>query len=507
MKRVETISINGIVFSIDDDAYVQLGSYIDILSKHFEQEPGGRDIVADIEARISELFAQREGGVSRVVTIDDVAKVIETLGAPEVITGDDANGMPDSEKPQQQPQSKKTPKRLYRDTDRRYLGGVCAGIGAWFGTTPAAIRLVFVFLSFLLFIYAVHSGNFFKFFPVLIYLIFWIIIPKAKTTAQKLEMHGEPVNISTIEKNIRESFSDPSLKRSFREFLDEAGEFLTKVFGVFGRIIGFFAGLGLFFWGIVLTFGLISLFFMQDFIFNNRVEWDFLSFTELFRHIIFPASYVILLICTILTVALFIMALLFWGMRLMSGFNKVKHKLFHVAMAVVWIAAIVTGIITTVSQVRKFAWNNEPIVETHYIAHSDTLYIAMAPSGMQISNNPMDIYFDKDNKCFYGKPNLYVRKSEDDRIRLRTSRKSQGESKRDAYRYAENIEYKVDIRDSSVVFNPYFTVTPSDRWKFQTLDITLFVPEGIVIVADPALCRDRMLRRRFNNCIFMFADE
>ena len=107
----------------------------------------------------------------------------------------------------------------------------------------------------------------------------------------------------------------------------------------------------------------------------------------------------------------------------------------------------------------------------------------------------MDIYFDKDNHCFYGKPNLRIRKSEDGMVRLMFSRESQGESKRAAYQYAENIVYSVDVRDSLLTFAPFFTVTPEDKWKFQTLDVTLYVPEGAIIVADYALCHDRILGR------------
>ena len=491
MKRVETININGIIFSIDDDAYGKLGSYLEILNKNFEHERGGHDIITDIEARISELFSEREGGAVRVVTVADVLNVIETLGKPEDITGD-----PETTSPQPSQPTSKPPRRLYRDPDRRYIGGVCSGIAAWLEIppvviSPAVIRLVFIVATFLF-------GT-----SVLIYILLWIIIPKAKTTAQKLEMRGEPVTITNIEKNIRESFSDPLLHQSFRDFTDEAGEFAGKIFGTFGRLIGVILGLILFFCGIGMAIALTGLLFMQDIVFNRMVEWDFLSFTELFRHIISPASYVILSVCGLVAAALMVFAVLFWGMQLMTGF-KVKQKLLHVALAVLWISTIVTGIVVCFTQARNFAWSNENIVETLQIAPSDTLYLALAPTKMQISNNPMEVYFDKENSCFYGKPNLHVQRSDDEQIRLRLSRKSQGESKRDAYQYAENIIYSVDIRDSLLTFEPFFTVIPSDRWKFQRLSITLYVPAGTVIIVDNALCSDRVLGRRFyRNCTWV----
>ena len=491
MKRVETININGIVFSIDEDAYGKLCIYLDVLNKNFESEQGGREIIADIEARVCELFAEREGGITRVVTIDDVNKAIETLGTPEDIAGVVSEETPPQNEKRQQ-QTQKSSKRLYRDPDNRFLGGVCSGIAAWMGISPIAVRLAFFFFTFCFFVSPFFFGISF-----LIYFILWLIIPKAKTTAQKLEMRGEPVNVSNIEKNIREKISDPALKQSFRDFQNEAGEFFGKTINIFGRIIGVVVGLFLFCWGIGLAIGLTCLFIMQDIVFNHKVEWDFLSFTELLQNIISPASFSILMLCAIMIVALFIFALMFWGVKMMAN-SKIKHKLLHVMLSLLWIAAIVTAIIVIISETSNFAWRNETIVETQHIAPSDTLYLAVSPSNLQMSNNPIsdNLYFDKDNRCFYGKPGLGVQKSSDGQIKLRFNRESQGESKRAAYHYAENIAYSVDIKDSLLTFNPYFTVTPHDKWKFQTLDIVLFVPEGTVIIADNALIRT--FRWRYN---------
>jgi len=301
------------------------------------------------------------------------------------------------------------------------------------------------------------------------------------------------VNINNIEKNIRETFSDPSLRQSFSDFLNEAGDFFSKFFGVFGRIIGILLGLFLFCWGFALAIGLICLFFMQDIIFSRWVEWNLLSFTELLRHVISPEAYIISMTCATLAAALFIFALLFWGVKMMTGFH-LKHKLLHVMLFVLWLAAIVTGVVTSIAQSGKFYWRNECAAETRLLVPSDTFYLAKAPSKPEISNNPLEIYFDRENRCFYGKPNLNIRKSEDGQTKLIFKRESQGESKWAAYRYAENITYSVDVRDSLLTFDPYFTVVPQDKWKFQTLDATLYVPVGTVIIFDKTMFQDRIHR-------------
>ena len=480
MKRVETIHINGIVFSITDDAYSKLKSYLDILTKKFANEQEGEEIIADIEARISELFAERNGGKSRVVTLEDVVAVIETLGAPDDIADTDVDAETGSAPPPRPPQTEKPPKRLFRDPDGRYIGGVCAGIAAWVGISPLIVRLLF-------FIFAISWGI-----SIGVYFVLWIIVPQAKTTAQKLEMHGEPVTISNIEKNIRESLSDPSLKQSFHNFLDEAGEIFEKIFSIFGRFVGVLLGLFLCCWGILMAVVVIMLFNMQDIFFYRFVEWDFLSFTEMLRYFISPTSYTILVVCAVVIFSLTIFAFLFWGVKLITGF-KVKSKWVHVVLFLLWIATIITGLVVGFAEVRNYVWRSEEIVETRTISAADTLYIMANPSSLQISNNPMDIYFDKDNQRFYGKPTLNIRQSEDGQVSLRLIREAFGENKLAAYRYAENISYNVEIVDSLLFFDSFFSVLPYNKWKFQRLEMTLYIPAGTVIVADKTLQHDRFL--------------
>jgi Putative stress-responsive transcriptional regulator len=483
MKRVETIHINGIVFSITDDAYSKLSTYLDTLRKKFENEQEGEEIIADIEARISELFAERDGGKSRVVILEDVIEVIATLGTPEDIadTDDSETGTPP---PHRSSQTEKKPKRLYRDPDKRYLGGVCAGIAAWLGISPLAVRIIFICL-------ALFWGA-----SLAVYFISWIIIPQAKTTAQKLEMRGEPVNISNIEKNIRESFSESSIKQSFHNFLDEAGAIFGNIFSIFGRITAVLVGLLLCGFGICFAITVIGLFLMQDLVFYRFVEWDFLSFTEMLRYFISPTSHILLVICAVVIFSLLIFAFLFWGVKLITGF-KVKSKWLHVSLFFLWIAAIIIGFVVCLAETRNYAWRNEQIVETRPIVSTDTLYISAKPSQVRLSNNPLEIYFDKDNQCFFGKPYLRIYKSEDNQTRLRFSRNSQGQSKLAAYKYAEDITYNVDINDSLLIFDEFFSVKPHDKWKFQSLQTTLYVPVGTVIIAD-----DAIINARFSGNLF-----
>ncbi len=192
MKKTININLGGIVFNIDDDAYQKLKTYLDQIEKYFANENEGKEILVDIENRIAELFQERSKGTNRVIDMKDVDEVIRILGDPDEIGGpENAQG-----ERQRKRYSTKTYRRIYRDPDNRVLGGVCSGISAYWRMDPLILRILFL-VSFLGF----GIG-------LIIYLILWIVIPEARTAAQKLEMKGEPVNISNIGKTVKEEFNN-----------------------------------------------------------------------------------------------------------------------------------------------------------------------------------------------------------------------------------------------------------------------------------------------------------
>jgi phage shock protein PspC (stress-responsive transcriptional regulator) len=184
MKVTVNINLGGYAFNVDDDAYERLRQYMKSLEKEFSGEPGAAEIMSDIEGRISELFKMRLNTYKQVITMKDVEEVIGILGSPEVISGGESAG-------EEIPRSRR---RMYRDPDRRVLGGVCAGISAYLDWDPLIMRIIFAVLIF--------AGGF----GVGLYLILWIVLPEAKTTAQKLEMRGDPVTIENIKDSVSQEF-------------------------------------------------------------------------------------------------------------------------------------------------------------------------------------------------------------------------------------------------------------------------------------------------------------
>jgi phage shock protein PspC (stress-responsive transcriptional regulator) len=193
MKITVSINLGGYSFNIDEDAYTELKRYLKNLELHFAEEESSSEILSDIESRMAELFGSKLTAYKQVITIDDVNKVISVLGTPEDISDNEKRSAGDKFS---------TPgyHRMYRDPDRRIIGGVCSGMGAYWNTEPWIVRVIFLVL-------AMMGGL-----GILIYLILYIVLPEAKTTAQKIEMKGDPVNIHNIKESVKKEFDTVTKK-------------------------------------------------------------------------------------------------------------------------------------------------------------------------------------------------------------------------------------------------------------------------------------------------------
>jgi len=198
MNKVFNVNIGGLIFSVDDLAFDKLNSYITSIKSHFSKTDGKEEIIADIEARIAEMLREKLHSGKEVITMEDVDSIIQNMGRPEDFgDGESAETAGSQEKTQSNEYYNPYRsggyghKRLFRDPDNKIIGGVCSGIAHYFGIEdPIWIRLAFVAVFF-------TFGTGF-----LLYIILMLIIPKAKTVTDKLEMRGEDVTINNIKKNL-----------------------------------------------------------------------------------------------------------------------------------------------------------------------------------------------------------------------------------------------------------------------------------------------------------------
>jgi len=186
MKITVSINLGGYSFNIDEDAYAELKRYLKNLELHFAGEESSSEILSDIETRMAELFRAKLTGYKQVIDIEDARQVTSVLGTPEDIS--------DNDRPSAREKfSSPGYHRMYRDTDHRAIGGVCSGMAAYWNIEIWVVRLVFLIL-------AMMGIGF------LVYFILYIVLPEAKTTAEKIEMKGNPVNIHNIKDSVKKEF-------------------------------------------------------------------------------------------------------------------------------------------------------------------------------------------------------------------------------------------------------------------------------------------------------------
>ena len=191
MNKTLTINLANSIFNIDENAFQAFLRYLEAVKKYLTGTQGNEEILADVEARISELFSEKLTTEKQVIILQDVEQIIQVMGQPEDYSIDEDIF---DETPKSNTKTSTRVKKLYRDGDQKLMGGVCSGIGHYLSFDPLWIRLLFIVFLF--------GGGF----SVITYIILWAIVPEASTTAQKLDMQGEAANLSNIEKKIKEGF-------------------------------------------------------------------------------------------------------------------------------------------------------------------------------------------------------------------------------------------------------------------------------------------------------------
>ncbi len=168
MKKVISAGIGGRNFTINEDAYVRLDAYLKLFRDHVK-EIGTEEVMDELESRIADLFYESTGDSGKVVDLNLVEKVIDQLGMPDGSSTSTSNA---------DTSSNTKARRLYRDTDDVRIAGVCSGLALYFGVDTALIRII------MLVALIVGSAGFW------IYVILWIAVPKANTSAEKCELRG-----------------------------------------------------------------------------------------------------------------------------------------------------------------------------------------------------------------------------------------------------------------------------------------------------------------------------
>lgn len=185
MKKVVEVNIGGVNFTIEDDAYIKLKSYLARFASTLPSDEA-KEIMEDIEIRVSELFQKEIKYPNQVVDENTVDSVIECLGEVDASETKTENKTSSNTYNQKKMRSEK---KLYRNPDDKKIAGICSGLAEYFNVDVTLIRIIFVVAL------LVYGST------LLIYIVLWIAMPEALTVSQKMEMRGELVTAENIKKN------------------------------------------------------------------------------------------------------------------------------------------------------------------------------------------------------------------------------------------------------------------------------------------------------------------
>ncbi|HER09882.1 MAG TPA: PspC domain-containing protein [Bacteroides sp.] len=485
MKKAIKINLSGIIFHIDDDAYEKLKTYLDRIGRYFSDAQESKEIINDIESRIAELFQERITKENQVITLEIVDEVIDVMGNPEDI----ADTAEESGKKRSFHETYSTSKRLYRDPENSVIAGVCGGLGAYFGIDTVIFRLLFVIFFF--------AG----FASILIYVILWIVLPRAETAAQKLEMRGEKVNVSNLEKKIREEYD--TVKENVRENVSRAKssetyrrttrasndffEVLGKILLVFIKVIFIIIGTALVIGGIGILIGLITLPFVGIHVFP--FESHNFSLGDLLLPFTDPVSVTLLVIAITLLILIPIAAMLYGLVKLIFNL-KTSNRGLGVGAVTLWIVSLLLIIGIVAFETSNYSDSGRESLTQDLVIGSDTLYVMINESQEDYLKEESIIDLDEkwflleDADAYYGRLNLDLEKAEGTTFAVEIKKESKGKTWNEAKRNAATIDYNFRTSSNRLILDPYFSVDMEQKWRFPRVEAIVMVPEGKVVVLD-----------------------
>lgn len=479
MNKTVNINLAGIFFHIDEEAYVKLQHYLDAIKRSLTNTNGRDEILNDIEARIAELFSEKIRTERQVISIKEVDEVISVMGQPE-------DYMLDEEIFDDEPvYSQRRGKKLFRDTDHAYIGGVSSGLGHYLGIRPIWLRLLWIILTIF------STGAF-----ILIYIALWIFIPEAKTTADKLAMRGEPVTISNIERKIREGFDDVSGKVkdiNYQKYGYRARSGASSAATAIGDVVMFLLKLFVKFVGILLVLiagstliGLfIGLFSVGTF---GIIEAPWTDFVEVAG----PGanSIWIISILTFFAVGIPFFFLFILGLKILVKGLKSIGKTAKLVLLGLWIISVLGLAFFGIEQMTERAFDADVIVtEQIPVRPGDTLYLNVQ-GNPQFNSRPyrsadFNISYDENNRKVLWSQNirLIVRPTQDSTGRMEIMKTAEGKNYEEARTRAGNIDYRTSFTGSELNLAGQLTTDITNKHRDQRVQVTLFLPIGSVLYA------------------------
>lgn len=488
MNKTININLAGIIFHVDEEAYQVLMDYLNKLKSKLMKHEGSEEILMDVESRIAELFNERFTSSRQVVDMSDVQAVIDIMGQPEDYDTEEDEDQNSGSTSYSQSDSERTfagPKRLFRDPDDNILGGVCSGIAAYFNTDPIWIRLLFVAMVLL------GSTGFW------LYIILWIVIPEAKTTAQKLQMRGEKINLSNIERSVKEELrgvgkavnnlgKDQRLRKSGNKIATAIEDFFSAVLTVLTSILKIafkIIGVALLLGGVVLIVVLLSALIGYGGTFNG----DALEFGTLYDYAMafFPTGYneTYLWTAVALTAVGPVFGIVALGSRILFNYkvhNKPVVALASLSSVAGFVMFLILGFAVS-SEFRTDDMSRESFSLTD-ISKDEAIIVKASHSEYY---KPYDSnWYVEEGELIISDVEFDVKKTNEAEPYIEITKSSRGKTRAQASHLVEEIRYSVVQNENEIVLDEFLTTAISNKFRDQDVRVVLYLPEGFSVYLD-----------------------
>ncbi|WP_264531218.1 PspC domain-containing protein [Flavobacterium sp. N502540] len=485
MNKTVNINLGGMVFHIDEDAYLKLTRYFDAIKRSLTNSSGQDEIIKDIEMRISELLIEKQKSDKHVVGLKDVDEVITVMGQPEDYI------LEDEEKTNQSfnDYGTRKHKKLYRDKEKGMIGGVATGLGHYFGIDAVWIKIIF-----LIFVFAGFGTG------ILAYFVLWIVTPEAITTSEKLEMTGEPVTISNIEKKVREEIENLSdkfknadydamgnqVKSGAERISSSFGDFIMTVFKIFAKFLGV----------ILIISGISTLIMLLIGVFtlgtNVFVDFPWQNFVDAGNFTDYPLWSFGLLMFFAVGIPFFFLTLL--GFKLLSPNLKSIGNITKYTLLAIWIIAVAIAISIGIKQATELSYDNKMVEKKSInITPKDTLFVKFRYNDYYAKDldHHSDFEFVQDsanNQLIYSNDvRLHVLHTDEAAPYIQIEKTARGNSFINAKQRAEKINYKFQLNGNHLILDNYFLTDVKNKFRGQEVDVYLYLPEGQLFKPDSSI--------------------
>lgn len=486
MNKTIIINISGTIFHIEEDAYDILRNYMSDVKRYFGDSSDSFEIVTDIENRVAELFTEiLTSKSSQVIVAADVEQVIGQMGRTKDF---DTEGSKTPNAAEEKPASRR---KLYRDTEDKVLGGVCSGLGYYFGADAVWIRVIFTVLLF--------AGGF----AFIAYIVLWIAMPAARTRAERLAMAGEKVNLETLRNSVQNELSEVRERftkygRDIRsgaassrlgDFIEEFFSLAGGVFSIIGKIVLIAIGIVAIMAGAALLLGSLATFIAvlvspEHIWFNGPVFFD-----------LSPSHMVLADVSVMLALSIPALLLIVVGIRLLVR-RSIMNSVVARTLLLLWFFALIGCIWTGLDIARMFS-NEASITQEVPLqpVASKTFYLKPGESTVDADSSYSSDFEARKrhnwhirlgHREFQSRVEIEVKRQDTGRAVLEEIFTSRGRDTHDALKHADKIRYHFEQKDSVLIF-PKSISWAKDQYRGQQAKVILNIPTGTTVIADPDL--------------------